>query len=278
MIDLHSHTTASDGQYTPQELMSRARAAGVTVLAVTDHDTVAGLAQAEEAARAHGVELVPGIELSAFVLGREAHILGHFVNREDPALSLFEERLRKERDDRMEAMVARMRELGYPIRMEHVRAVAGDAQLGRPHLARVMVDQGWCRDVKDAFDRFLGTGRMAWVERFKLDGADAIQLIRHAGGTATLAHPASSRLERGEIRALAQAGLAGLEMSHSDPNPSVQRKYLGFAAEFDLVPTAGSDFHGEKVVPDQRLGSAAMAPELFQKLRARAAIPSARPR
>ncbi|MBZ4333769.1 PHP domain-containing protein [Corallococcus sp. AS-1-12] len=275
MIDLHSHTTASDGQYPPSELVARAAAAGVTVLAVTDHDTVAGLQEAKAAAAAHGVELVPGIELSAFVYGKEAHILGHFLRPEDPDLARFADRLRDERTHRMEAMVARLRELGFPVRMEQVRKVAGDAQLGRPHLARVLVDQGWCIDVKAAFDRFLGTGRAAWVERFKLDGADAIRLIRNAGGTATLAHPGSSKMERPEIQALAKAGLSGLEVLSVDHNPAVRQKYLGLAAESDLVPTFGSDFHGEAVAPDHRLGVAAMPPELFQKLRARA--PSSRP-
>ncbi|MCY1045527.1 PHP domain-containing protein [Corallococcus sp. bb12-1] len=275
MIDLHSHTTASDGQYPPATLVARAAAAGVTVLAVTDHDTVAGLAEAREAAREHGVELVPGIELSAFVHGKEAHILGHFLRPEDAELARFADRLRDERTQRMEAMVARLRELGFPVRMEQVLKVAGDAQLGRPHLARVLVNQGWCIDMKAAFDRFLGTGRAAWVERFKLEGAEAIRLIRNAGGTATLAHPGSSKMERVEIKALAQAGLSGLEVLSADHNPGLRQKYLALAAEFDLVPTFGSDFHGEEVSPDHRLGVAAMPPELFQKLRARAPSASA---
>ncbi|WP_426746838.1 PHP domain-containing protein [Myxococcus faecalis] len=270
MIDLHSHTTASDGQYTPTQLLERARAAGVTVLSVTDHDTVAGLAEAKAAALANGVELVPGIEISAFVLGREVHILGHFVRPEDEDLARFAQRLRGEREQRMEAMVARMQQLGFPVRMEHVRAIAGDAQLGRPHLARVLVDQGWAVDMKAAFDRFLGTRGMAWVERFKLDGADAISLIRKAGGTATLAHPGSSKVERMELRELVKAGLAGLEVLHADHNPALKQKYLALAKEHDLVPTSGSDFHGEAVSADHKLGSAAMPPELFAKLRSRA--------
>ncbi len=270
MIDLHSHTTASDGQYAPTELLTRAAAAGVTVLAVTDHDTVAGLAEAAEAARAHGVELVPGIEISAFIHGRECHILGHFLRPDDEDIARFADRLRLEREQRMEALLERMRQLGYPVRMEHVLAVAGDAQLGRPHLARVLVDRGWVVDVKEAFDRFLGARGAAWVERFKLAGEDAIRLIRNAGGTATLAHPGSSRMEKLEIRALAQAGLAGLEVLHEDHNPSVRQKYLALARELDLVPTAGSDFHGEAISADHRLGTASMPPELFAKLKSRA--------
>ncbi len=271
MIDLHSHTTASDGQHSPDELLALAASAGVTVLAVTDHDTVAGLAAAKEAAQSRGLELVPGIELSAFVLGREAHILGHFLRPEDPDIARFADKLRIEREQRMQQMVEKMRKLGFPVRMEDVYAIADKAHLGRPHLARVLVEKGWCVDTKEAFDRFLGDGRPAWVDRYRLDGADAIQLIRNAGGTATLAHPGTSKMNRMEVETLAKAGLAGLEVFHSDHNPSIRDKYLALAKEFDLVPTAGSDFHGEKVAPGRNLGTASMPPELFQKLRSRAA-------
>ncbi|WP_225413018.1 PHP domain-containing protein [Stigmatella hybrida] len=270
MIDLHSHTTASDGQHSPEELLTMAAAAGVTVLAVTDHDTVAGLAAAKAAAATRGVELVPGIELSAFVLGREAHILGHFLRPEDPGIARFADALRTEREQRMKQMVDKMRKLGFPVRMEDVYALAEDAHLGRPHLARVLVEKGWCVDTKDAFDRFLGSGRPAWVDRYRLDGADAIQLIRAAGGTATLAHPGSSKMNRAEIALLAKAGLAGLEVLHADHNPSVREKYVALAREFGLVVTAGSDFHGEKVAPGRHLGMASMPAALFQQLRARA--------
>ncbi|HLM48424.1 MAG TPA: PHP domain-containing protein, partial [Myxococcaceae bacterium] len=220
MIDLHSHTTASDGQHSPAELVALAASAGVTALAVTDHDTVAGLGEAAEAARAHGVELVAGIELSAFVLKREVHILGHFVRPDFAELASYDARLRVEREQRMERMVEGLRKMGFPVSMAEVRAIAGGAQLGRPHLARLLVERGWCVDVKAAFDRFLGSGKAAWVERFKLEGEDAIALIHRAGGTATVAHPGSSKLERHEIRTLAKAGLDGMEALHADHNPS----------------------------------------------------------
>jgi len=272
VIDLHSHTTASDGQHPPEELLAMAAAAGVKVLAVTDHDTVAGLARAKAAAVAQGIELVPGIELSAFVLGREAHILGHFLNPEDADVSRFADRLRTEREQRMEQMVQKMRTLGFPVRMEDVYAIADKAHLGRPHLARVLVEKGWCVDTKEAFDRFLGDGRPAWVDRYRLEGADAIRLIRNAGGTATLAHPGTSKMNRMEVLTLAREGLSGLEVNHSDHNPSVREKYLALAREFELIATAGSDFHGEKVAPGRHLGTASMPPELFEKLRSRARV------
>lgn len=271
MIDLHSHTTASDGQHSPTELVALAASVGVTALAVTDHDTVEGLAEATAAASARGLELVPGIELSAFVHRREVHILGHFVRPDFPELADYGARLRVEREQRMVRMVERMRQLGFPVSMEDVRALAGGAQLGRPHLARVLVERGWCLDVKQAFDRFLGAGKAAWVERFKLDGADAIRLLHRSGGTATLAHPGSSKLERYDILQLARAGLDGLEALHSDHNPSVQQRYLKYAQEFDLVPTGGSDFHGEQVTPGRRPGDSPTPAENFARLRARTA-------
>lgn len=271
MIDLHSHTTASDGQYPADTLLALARQAGVRTLAVTDHDTVGGLPAAIAAARAEGLRLVPGIEFSAFVHGKEAHVLGHFVSPDDPKLKTFGETLRFERERRMEQMVEKMRALGFPVRMEDVLRVAGpEAQLGRPHLARALVERGWTTSTKEAFDRWLGDGRPAWVDRYRLSGEEAVTLIKGAGGTATLAHPGTSRMERYDIQALRAAGLEGLEALHTDHNPSVRAKYLKIAAELDLVPTAGSDFHGEKVAPARKLGDAAMPEENFERLRARA--------
>lgn len=249
-----------------------AKAAGVQRLAVTDHDTVAGLERAEAAAQAHGMELVPGIELSAFLddLGRrEIHVLGHFVDRTNEALGSFSEKLRHERETRMGAMVAKMQELGFPVTMEEVRDVAKDAHLGRPHLALVLVNKRFCTSTKEAFDRFLGDGRPAHVGRFKLASKDAIDLIHGAGGTATLAHPGVNRVERSDLQDLRAKGLDGLEVYHSDHNPSTREKYLKIAAELDLVPTAGSDFHGERVAPNRHLGSADMPAVNFEALRAR---------
>src|SRR5687767_12672936 len=174
MIDLHSHTTASDGQHPPETLVQLAVEAGVTCLAVTDHDTVAGLDAARAAARGRGLEIVHGIELSAFVFRKEIHVLGHFVNPAYGELQSFAHRLRGERESRMRQMVEKMKGLGYPVSMEDVLGVAGDAHLARPHLARVLVNKGFCLDTKEAFDRFLGDGKPGWVQRFKLSAEDAI--------------------------------------------------------------------------------------------------------
>jgi 3',5'-nucleoside bisphosphate phosphatase len=270
MIDLHSHTTASDGQHAPDELVRLATEAGVTCLAVTDHDTVDGLARARAAASGRGLEIVHGIELSVFLFRREVHVLGHFVDPTFADLQSFSARLRVERESRMRQMVEKMRGLGYPVSMEDVLAIAGDAHLARPHLARALVEKRFCLDTKEAFDRFLGDGKPGWVPRFKLTAEEGIQLIRAAGGAATLAHPFVSKVERHEVQQLKDAGLAGLEVHHSDHPAPVREKLLGWAKALDLVPTAGSDFHGEKVNPGRHLGTASMDPADFDALRRRA--------
>lgn len=272
MIDLHSHTTASDGEHPPRTLISMAHKAGVKTLAVTDHDTVSGLPACAEACAELGMTLVNGIEVSAFMNRKEVHVLGHFVNPEEPALAAFAIRLKGEREERMERMVEKIHGLGFPITMDHVRALAGpDAHLARPHLARVLVEMNYCANTKEAFDRFLGDGRAAHVERFKLTAPDAITLIHGAGGTATLAHPGVSKISQYELKELATAGLDGVEVEHSDHPPSMRAQMRKWAEELNLVPTAGSDFHGEAVAPGRRLGTASMAQEQFERLHAKTA-------
>ncbi|HEY3446088.1 MAG TPA: PHP domain-containing protein [Myxococcales bacterium] len=270
MIDLHSHTTASDGQHTATELIRKAKEAGIRTLAVTDHDTVAALHEAAQAAREAGVELVCGIELSAFVNGRETHILGHFLDPQDPALRGLSTLLRSEREKRMHKMVARVTELGMRCEFDEVVRVSGGENLGRPHLAQVMVAHGYAKDVRDAFERHIGAGKPGYVQRYKLTSAEAIALIGKAGGTATVAHLAVSKLTRADLDVLKEQGLAGLEVAHPDHPEKTRAEVLALAKELDLVPTAGSDFHGEAIVPGRRLGMVGMAADDLERLRARA--------
>jgi predicted metal-dependent phosphoesterase TrpH len=270
MIDLHSHTTSSDGQYSPDELLTRAAAAGITSLAVTDHDTVAGLAAAGTAAAARGIELVPGIEISAFVDKREVHVLGHFVRHTDAELLRFCAGVKVERTTRMERMAEKMRELGFPVGMDEIERIAQGAQLCRPHLAQALAARGYVRTTKEAFDRWLGDGKPGHVERVRLPAGDAIALIHRAGGTATLAHPAISRMGRAEIEELKKQGLDGLEVDHSDHPPTVREKMRAITEALELIPTAGSDFHGEKIAPNRLLGTASMDPARFAQLKAKA--------
>jgi predicted metal-dependent phosphoesterase TrpH len=269
IIDLHSHSTASDGQFTPPEGAARARAAGCDVWALCDHDTVAGLPSAAEAARRVNVRLVPGIELSAFLERREIHLLGHFVDPVAPALRDFEDFLAARRRERMGLMVERLASLGVQVTADAVERLSGGKTIGRPHVARAIVEAGAAATVKEAFDRYLGEGRPAYVQRYRLEVADAVALVRGAGGTVTIAHPGVSKLEAGEVARLAAAGVAGIEVLHPDQNPSVQDKYRRAAEAHGLVCTAGSDYHGPEVSPDRQLGMVSMTPEALEALERR---------
>ena len=270
MIDLHSHTTASDGEHSPEDLLTRARVAGVTTLAVTDHDTVSGLARAQAAADARGVRLVPGIEVSTEAEGREVHILGHFVNPTEPGLASFSDRLRTERAERMGRMVERMTQLGFPVTFEEVERIAAGAHLGRPHLALALLARGYVTSTREAFDRFLGDGTPGWVDRFRLPAEEAIAMLHRAGGTATVAHPGSSKVSAFTLERLAKAGLDGLEIFHPDHVPSQREAFLRQAGALGLVPTAGSDYHGPRVTPDRSLGMVSLDPSHLARLEERA--------
>jgi len=270
VIDLHSHTTASDGELAPEALIQLAARSGVTTLAVTDHDTVGSIPACTAAAAAFGLRVVPGIEVSAFLNGREVHVLGHFVDLASAELNAFSERLKIERRTRMEQMVEKLKALGFPVTMDQVLAIAGDgAHLARPHLARVLVELNYCTSTQEAFSRFLGDGRPAAVGRFELPASEAIAFIKRSGGAATIAHPGVSRVQRHEVEELAKAGLVGIEAEHSDHPPSAREKMRGWAQELGLVCTAGSDFHGPNVAPGRHLGTASMDPAAFAQLEAR---------
>jgi 3',5'-nucleoside bisphosphate phosphatase len=268
-IDLHSHSKASDGQYVAAEVAERAAAAGVGVWALCDHDTIAGLDDAAAAAGRLGMRFVPGIELSAFLERREIHLLGHFVDPSHATLKRFEDLLAERRRERMERIVEKLAPLGVRITVPDIERFSGGKTIGRPHIARAIVETGAVVTVKEAFDRFLGEGCPAYVQRYRLEAAEAVRLVRTAGGTTTVAHPGVSKLERYDLERLRAAGVDGLEVHHVDHNPSVREKYLRIAEALDLVPTAGSDYHGEAIAPDRHLGDVSMAQEDLARLEAR---------
>jgi len=276
MIDLHSHTTASDGQHAPEAHVALAARAGIRVLAVTDHDTVDGLSRAATACESLGVRLVAGIEISIIHNRRELHVLGHFIDPSGAELIAHARSLTQERLGRMEEMIRRLSGIGVTISIEQVRAIANDAPMARPHLARALVEAGVCGSLKESFDRFLGDGRVAHVARSEVTGAQAIALIHRAGGTATLAHPGSSRVNRLEVEALAGDGLDGLEVEHMDHPPSQRDALREWAKTLGLTPTAGSDFHGAAVTPNRRFGSVSMSADELARLEARRPQASAR--
>ena len=269
-IDLHSHSTASDGQFPAGQVAERAAAAGVGVWALTDHDSIAQLREGAEAAAVRGLRFVPGIELSAQLdRSREVHVLGHFVDPASGALRRFEDLLAEKRRVRVGEVIVKLAGLGVTLLPEDIEKFSGGKTLGRPHIARALMEHGVVATVKEAFDRFLGEGRPAYVARFRLSAEDAIALVRGAGGTASVAHPGSSRVERHDLERLKGAGLAGVETYHPDHNPSVREKYARIARELDLVPTAGSDYHGPEVTPDRRLGMVTMSEDELARLEAR---------
>ncbi len=268
-IDLHSHSRASDGELAAAEVAARAKAAGLHVWGLCDHDTVAGLPEGAEAAGRLGLRFVPGIELSAFLDRKEIHLLGHFVDPSHPELRRFEDFLAEHRRHRMEQIVEKLAALGVRIRVADIEKWSGGKTIGRPHVARAILETGIVATVKEAFDRFLGEGRPAYVGRFRVDVADAVALVRGAGGTTTVAHPGVSKLDRRDVERLRASGVEGLEVHHADHDPGMRERLMRLAEELDLVPTAGSDYHGDTVTPDRRFGDVTMAADDLARLEAR---------
>lgn len=268
IIDIHTHSKASDGEYEAAELAERAAASGLTVWGLCDHDTVAALVAAGDAATRLGIRFVPGLELSAFLDRQEIHLLGHFVDPRHQALRDFEDLLAVKRRERMGLIIEKLASLGVHVRAEQIERHSGGKTIGRPHVAKAIVEEGHASTLKEAFDRYIGEGRPAYVQRFRLEAADAVALVRGAGGTVTVAHPGITRLERGELKRLKEAGIVGLEVAHPEHNPSMREKYARLAVELDFVPTAGSDYHGAAVSPGRQLGAVSMTAEALARLEA----------
>jgi hypothetical protein len=270
-IDLHVHSNASDGTDPPAEVARRAAAAGLDVVALTDHDTMAGIAPAT-AALPPGLTLVPGLELSCLDNGRSMHLLGYLCDPGDPALAAETELIRDDRVHRARAMVARLAELGAPVTWEQVAAIAGDAVVGRPHIARALAEAGVVATPADAFTaEWIADGGRAHVGRYAPDVARGIALVRAAGGVPVLAHPRSPGYEIADevVAGLAAAGLAGLEVFHPDHDHSERTRLTQLANSLDLVMTGGSDDHG--AFNDSGLGSETTPPEQYERLLALAA-------
>jgi predicted metal-dependent phosphoesterase TrpH len=270
-IDLHTHTNRSDGTFTPQELVRLASQRGLEAVAITDHDTTDGLEDATEAGLELGVEVVPGLELSAELQGTSVHVLCYWMDPEDEELQAELVRLRSERFLRGEAMVDKLRSLGYPVSFERVSEIAGSGNIVRPHVAQALVEAGVVADEDEAFDRLIGDDGAAYVPKHALAPLDTLALVRRAGGACVLAHPgmwsAEAPVPEDLIEAMAEAGMAGLEADHSDHTPEQREHYRGLAKRLGLVVTGGSDCHGTRYDP-VRLGSVTTDPEQFRVLRA----------
>ncbi|MCQ8191777.1 PHP domain-containing protein [Streptomyces rugosispiralis] len=271
-IDLHTHSTASDGTDTPAELVRNAAAQGLDVVALTDHDTVGGYEEATKALPS-GLTLVTGAELSCRLNGVSLHMLAYLFDPAEPELARERELVRDDRVPRARAMVAKLRELDVPITWDRVAEIAGDGAVGRPHVATALVELGVVASVSDAFTQdWLADGGRAHVEKHELDPFDAIRLIKGAGGVAVFAHPLA--VKRGQcvpesaIGELAAAGLDGIEVDHMDHTEDIRARLRGLAAELGLLTTGSSDYHGSRKTC--RLGEYTTDPEIYGEIVRRA--------
>ena len=257
MIDLHVHSTFSDGSLTPEQLIAEAARIKLAAIALTDHDSMAGIEPFLTAAAAAGIEAVPGVEISVDFSSGTLHMLGYYADRHNPALDESLARIRSGREDRNKVILEKLNRLGAGLVWEDVAKFAGEDVVGRPHFAQAMIEKGFVKDKEEAFDRFLGKGKTAYTDRFRFSAADSIRIIRDAGGVAVLAHPSTLGLGTNALRALVTelkaVGLQGLEAYYSEHSRQQQDLYVRVAAEFGLAVTGGSDFHGA-VNPDIKLG------------------------
>jgi predicted metal-dependent phosphoesterase TrpH len=268
-IDLHTHSSRSDGSDTPAELVQVAKAAGLDVIALTDHDTTTGWDEAVAAGAEHGVRVVRGAELSCRLEGIQIHLLAYEFDRDEPEFAAKRVLLRDDRERRAKLIVERCRELGAPITWDQVARIAGDAAIGRPHVASALVEEGVVGTVSEAFSSdWLADGGRAHVEKYALDPFWALDLVRGAGGIVVFAHPAAASRGRvvsdEQIAALAAAGLSGIEADHVDHDPAARRRIHGLAKELGLPATGSSDYHGTRKTV--RIGANTTSPEAFEAL------------
>lgn len=241
--DLHLHTQFSDGTFTPEELVLQAQKNGLACIALTDHDTIEGCPRAAAAAAAVKMEFIPGAELTAEYQDTEVHIIGYFLDTQNPKLLGAIARFQAVRQQRIHEMVARINEMGVALPVAAVFALANCRSPGRPHVARALVKEGLVRNLDEAFERFLKKGRPAWVPKSKTSALEAIELIHQAGGLAVMAHPGLNHTDE-IIPALVTAGLDGIECFHTKHSTAMAERYLEIADRYHLLVTGGSDCHG----------------------------------
>ncbi len=261
-IDLHIHSTASDGTCSPSEILQMASDLGLKAIAITDHDTLEGGREVLRGPLPSEPLFLNGVEISTkapegFSMGGSLHILGYGVDIDDAPLQQALLELQQARDSRIPRIVARLNQAGVPITMEAVLAHVGDGSPGRPHVARAMIQMGVVADVDEAFDRYLSKGQSAYVDKYRIPCREALALIHGAGGVAVLAHPylvpGGQEALTGLIRTLCDMGLKGVEVYYPEHSPQAMALYLALARRFDLLVTGGTDFHGD-LLPEIQMG------------------------
>ena len=244
-IDLHLHTLASDGRLSPTELIQLVAKQGLETISITDHDSTEGLAEAYEAAKEFPyMRIIPGIEMSADIPGDEVHVLGYFLDYHDVEFQEMLTELRRGRVGRAQVMVEKLVALGKPVEWERVLHFAGDGTVGRPHIALAMVEAGYFKEPKEAFEEYLGNDGLAYYDRPKLNPTESVAMIRKVGGVPVLAHPTFMNDMEAGIASLKKEGLVGMEVYYAQYDDDTVRHLARLAREYDLIPCGGSDYHG----------------------------------
>ena len=266
LVDLHTHTTFSDGLSTPEQLVADAAELGLTAVAVTDHDAVGGIDRATDAGRKAGIEVVPGVEMSCTTNGVDVHMLGYFVDHHNAGLLEFLDLVQARRTERAEKMVAKLNELDVPVKMARVRELARGAAIGRPHVAQALVDTGKVANIQEAFDRYIGYDGPAYFPKMQLTPREGIDFIHQHGGLAVIAHPANYHND-GAVYSCIEAGADGIEVWHPDHGPRHVDHYTEVATKNGLLLTGGSDCHGGRKQGRITLGQVAIPYKHLQAMK-----------
>ncbi len=269
-VDLHCHTTASDGACTPRELLQRAARAGLTAVGITDHDSVGGIDEAIEEGRKLGLTVIPGIELSATLRGADVHILGYFLDHHDAGLEEYLVFLRAERVKRAERIVEKLQALQIPLRIESVLERAGSGAVGRPHIANAMVDEGLTGSYHEAFLKYIGFGKPAYEDKYQISPRRAVEIVSAAGGLSFIAHPGAALDER-TLLDLLHVGVDGIEVVHPSHNAERVAYYRDVVARHGLLASGGSDFHGGRRNDEGALGTFRVGAEELNAMKHRLA-------
>ena len=276
-IDLHLHTTRSDGTLTPAELVRMCAERGLRIISITDHDSTEGLSEAFEAASSYPqLTIIPGIELSTDIPGSEIHVLGYFVDYENPDFQSVLERFREGRENRGRKMVEKLNELGVNISWARVQEISDGGSIGRPHIAQAMVEDGYVQYPKDAFDKYIGRNGVAYVDRLKLTPAEAVQILIGNGALPVMAHPTYSASKSGmdevdsldeTLRELKEAGLVGMEVYYKDYTPEQIERLATLADKLGLIPCGGTDYHAAGNPGEPEPGSVGPPMETIEALK-----------
>ncbi|MGI6307852.1 MAG: PHP domain-containing protein [Dethiobacteria bacterium] len=265
-VDLHIHTTFSDGSLNPVQVVKTAKEKGIVAVGITDHDTLEGIAPAETAGKSYGVEIIPGVELSTSKGEKEFHLLGYFCDPQNHRLKNFLEQMAASRHERIKKMITKLGELGVEIDLAEILAQTQGKAPGRPHLALALYRKGYCHTPAEAFEKYIGKGCPAYIKRYKLDFFQAIDLVRGAGGIPVLAHPGIYGEDR-LIPGMVAEGLMGIEVFHPDHRSVDENNYLKIAQKHKLLVTGGSDYHGEGIGSAPAIGTVTIDYHYLKKLK-----------